>query len=599
LDQIASSKGKIGGLSKSVFISCIVDCSYIESFAKERLGKDVKKNALVSIYETGEDTITLLKKFGIDVSSDRILDKTTLFLLPHEMMLLNNRAPYLISMALSDLSKYTKDDFSKGKASPRYIPDPGNEPVIGVIDTLFDTNVYFSKWVEYENTVSEDIPKSDDAFDHGTMVSSIIVDGPALNPNLDDGCGRFRVKHFGVMANHEGSSFTILKTIRRIVSENQDIKVWNLSLGTNEEIPLNYISPEAAILDKIQSKNDVTFIIAGTNKTFEDLGEKKIGAPADSINSIVVNAVDFTDRPASYTRTGPVLSFYNKPDLCFYGGDGNQQLTAFGPQGDCSVVGTSYAAPWIARKMAYLVSVMGLKREVAKAMLIDAAAGWMQKKDPSTKIGYGVVPIKIEDILHSRDDEIRFILMGSLEKYSTYNYNIPVPIVNEKHPYAARATLCYFPKCERNQGVDYTSSEVNLQFGRITKDGLKSVNGNAQDSKELPSLFELTEENVRQNYRKWDNVKYIAEKGYGKLQAKKAYANGSWGIKFTTKNRLKTSDGKDLHFGVVVTLKEINGKNRINEFIQQCSLRGWLVNHVNVESLVDVYNKAEETVEWR
>lgn len=36
--------------------------------------------------------------------------------------------------------------------------------------------------------------------------------------------------------------------------------------------------------------------------------------------------------------------------------------------------GTSFAAPWITRKLAYLIYVMGLSREVAKALIIDAAA---------------------------------------------------------------------------------------------------------------------------------------------------------------------------------------------------------------------------------
>ena len=36
----------------------------------------------------------------------------------------------------------------------------------------------------------------------------------------------------------------------------------------------------------------------------------KIGSPADSLNSLVVNAVDFRGKSASYTRVGPVLSFF-------------------------------------------------------------------------------------------------------------------------------------------------------------------------------------------------------------------------------------------------------------------------------------------------
>ena len=43
-------------------------------------------------------------------------------------------------------------------------------------------------------------------------------------------------------------------------------------------------------------------------------------------------------------------------------------------------MGTSFAAPWISRKLCYLIDVMGLPKEVAKALIIDAAAGWEYKQ---------------------------------------------------------------------------------------------------------------------------------------------------------------------------------------------------------------------------
>jgi len=64
------------------------------------------------------------------------------------------------------------------------------------------------------------------------------------------------------------------------------------------------------------------------------------------------------------------------------------------------------------------------------------------------------------------------------------------------------------------------------------------------------------------------------------------------------KERLGGRTGKKLHFGVVITLKEINGVNRIDEFIRQCILKGWLVNRINVENQIDVYNQAEADVEF-
>lgn len=39
-----------------------------------------------------------------------------------------------------------------------HIPSPTIEPVIGVIDTLFDTSVYFQEWVEYHDMVDDNIP---------------------------------------------------------------------------------------------------------------------------------------------------------------------------------------------------------------------------------------------------------------------------------------------------------------------------------------------------------------------------------------------------------------------------------------------------------
>ncbi|WP_373435471.1 hypothetical protein, partial [Metamycoplasma equirhinis] len=65
-----------------------------------------------------------------------------------------------------------------------------------------------------------------------------------------------------------------------------------------------------------------------------------------------------------------------------------------------------------------------------------------------------------------------------------------------------------------------------------------------------------------------------------------------------TKERLNSGDGDNLKFGVVVTLKEVNGINRMQEFIQQCLFRGWLVHKINVENRIDIYNTAEEKLEF-
>lgn len=602
------SKYNFAEVPKTNFLRTVVDGFYVEKFDIDRATEEITEEAIITIYQTGVDTKRLLSKFGINIVDERILDGTTLRLNPDEVKLLYNNASYLIAMGVTDFSEISKDDMLDVYEDVQddfglMIPHPTNEPVIGVIDTQFNEKVYFHEWVEYTNLLDPNIPLSKKDYEHGTGVSYIIVDGPHGNPELEDGCGRFRVRHFGVATYSGFSSFTVLKMIRNIVASNRDIKVWNLSLGSRLEIKPNFISPEAAELDRIQSEYDVIFVVAGTNVpggvTKKNM---RIGSPADSLNSMVVNAVDFKGNSASYTRVGPVLSFFHKPDISYYGGDGtvytDKMVVCRDDMGAAYVTGTSFAAPWISRKLAYLIYIMGLSREVAKALLIDAAAGWNRKDDVSHRIGYGIVPKHINDIVKTSNDEIRFIMTGASEEYETYTYNLPVPIVDNAHPFYARATLVYFPYCDRNQGVDYTSTEMDIHFGRVvTKRGsttIKAIDDNHQSEDQLITLYE---EDARKMYRKWDNVKHISEEIKDKRIPRKAYDTGLWGLKINTKERLRKR--KDpLQFGVVVTLKEMNGVNRIDGFVKLCLARGWLVSRLDIENQLDVYAKAEEEIEF-
>lgn len=585
-------------IKKTNFMKIIVDSYYIESFLILESAIDTQTSSIVGIYETDVKIKDLLAKVGINLLPGKIIDKTTVLLEKEQILMLASRASYLISMATKDLNDLTLNVLEPLVLDrQKMIPNPTSEPIIGVIDTMFDTSVYFSEWVKFEKMISDDIPLSSKDFEHGTAVSSIIVDGPSIFCELDDGCGRFRVRHFGVATGSKFSSFLIMQSIKQIIASNLDIKVWNLSLGSNTEVNLNSISIEAALLDKIQYENDVVFIVSGTNKNAGDSKEKRIGSPADSINSIVVNSVDFDNKPAVYSRKGIVLSFFNKPDVSFYGGTRNKPMKVCGPNGEQRVGGTSYAAPWIARKMSYLIDVLGLSREAAKAILLDSATGWSKpySVDEASLMGHGVVPKRIEDIINAQNDEIKFVLTGESKMYDTYNYNIAVPVHKEEYPFVAKATMCYIPKCSRAQGVDYTNTELDIHFGRIDGKGkIKSINDNVQS---IPNESHyLHEDNARKQFRKWDNSKHIRETFNTRKRAKKTYDKNMWGISIKTKERLVSRDGVGIKFGVVVTLKEIKGVNRIDDFIRLCSLRGWLVNKINIESRIDIYNVSNEDV---
>lgn len=589
-------------INKSNFLKSIVDLSNITKIFVSELDEESDDRKIISIYETEKEPKKILEDLGLDIPKDRIRN-TTLLLNANEINLLIKRAPYLIAMEVEDISKIPMEiSYKETYVNDKQFKKPNSEPIIGVIDTPFNNNVYFGDWVESFNYV-EDITNEDDYF-HGTGVTSIIVDGPRLNPFMDDECGNFRVRHFGISPSGKYSSFSIMMKIEEIIKNNPDIKVWNMSLGSEKEIEGNFISPEGSILDEIQFKYDVIFVIAGTNLP-PDKNENsyKIGAPADSINSIVVNPVDINGKIASYYRTGGVLSFYVKPDICYFGGDHNMPVNVcIAPGQEKLTSGTSYAAPWISRKLAYLINILGFTKEEAKAILIDSCQRWNEKytEDERNYYGHGVVPKSIKEIVNTQNDEIKFVISGLSQKYDTYNYQLPVPMNDGKYPFAAKATMCYFPKCDRNQGVDYTNTEFELKIGRLKSKKtdntyrIDSINNDLQDEDgEL-----TTEEKARRNFRKWDNTKCIKEKFSTRSRDKKSYDNPLWGISVTTKNRLNPADGENIKFGLVVTLKELHGVNRIGDFIQMCSFNQWFVEEVDIYNKLDLYNEAEIEVDF-
>lgn len=593
------------GLKEDELRNVIIDCSVVESFSVPSITTvPDKESFLVTFFKTELPLANLLEKLEIDDIKYRYFfyGDDTISVTKDLYDLLSDKVPYLISMVSSDLSKVTLDKINKEHTHEQiHIPDPTNEPTIGVIDTLFDEIVYFAKWVEntdylddIERSVNRDAPR-----EHGTEVTSIIVDGPRLNPWLDDGCGRFRVRHFGVCAE-KISTARLVRKIREIVIQNPDIHVWNLSLGTEDEVSRNFISYDAAMLDELQAQRNIIFVVSGTNDNREERPSiLKVGSPADSLNSIVVNSVRRTGQPASYSRKGNILSFYNKPDVAYYGGDYDDRVIAYSPAtGEEGVYGTSFAAPWISRKLCYLIDIMGIPKEIAKALIIDSAAGWEYKQSTYKQkdvIGYGIVPIDINKVLTSESEEIKFIVYGTSQSYKTTNYAIPVPRDKDsKYPYIARATLCYFPECSRSQGVDYTDRELSLKFGRINgKDGINDINDNIQDE----DGARVDERKSRKEFRKWENTKFIS-KILKNNRPIMSYGDRLWGMTITSKERLTTRTRKGLNFGVVITLREINGQNRIQDFVRACTLRGWIVTEIDVQNQLDIYNANQEDIQF-
>ena len=585
------------GMSKSEVKELFKDLVDIERFGVLRnTNADLKNGGYITLFSVDKSIEQVLLEIGISNTDYTLFESDTIYTGNNSVFSkIKDNADYLISMTMPDLATYDNDDFNK--IDPFFdfsaFPSPTNEPTIGVIDTLYSNDVYFNDWVDYRDLVPDSIEKNAESYRHGTEVDSIIVDGGHINPDYDDNCGNFRVRHFGVAIKGVNNSFVIISKIKNIIENNLDIKVWNISLGSIYDSQLYAISPEAAVLDELQNKYNIIFVVSGTNISDENPRAIRIGAPADSINSIVVNSVDKYGNIPSYARRGKVLSFFIKPDVCTFGGDKNGYVNVCNSTGLGKVSGTSYAAPWISRKLSYLIDKLGLSREIAKALIISSTFEFSKINHNMEYLGYGIVPTKIEDIIYGKNDEIKFYIEATSKAYNTYTYNIPVPIVNEKYPYNAKAVMCYFPKCSRNQGVDYTNTELNISFGRMSDDGIKPINKNIQDS-ELEGI--TTEKEAREIFRKWDNIKIALDEEKDRKVPKDCFGKKNWGLKITNKGRIGRES--DIRFGVVITLKEMFGKNRIDEFIDRCKLNGWIVNRINIDNQLDIYVNAEEEIEF-
>lgn len=582
-------------LSKSSFTQVLKDCYYVSSFSVKEAYDSVSDSQLISIYDTGLRYDELIARLGHNFRPLDRFDDFTWLVSPEQFNMINSMAPYLVSMSVKDLSSTPPTSPGSQITGDMKIPDPTDEPTIGVIDTLFDTSVYFSKWVDYHQELPDELIENSD-YRHGTEVTSIIVDGPTLNNALDDGCGRFRVRHFGVSKDTHTSSLGIMRQIKRIVQKNKDIKVWNLSLGSDISISQNFMSPEGAILDQLQYEHDCIFIVAGTNNRSGDHSYPPIGSPADSLNAITVNASDYGDRPVSYTRRGPVLRFFNKPDVSTFAGVNEDLIHVYGPNGLRKTQGTSYAAPWIARKIAYLIHIMGLTKEAAKALIIDSAARWNTNLKKITLIGYGTVPQRIEDIIRTPDDEIRFIISSTVQGYETYSSDIPIPTTAKGCPFRFRVTMCYTPRCHRNQGVDYTDTDLDLHFGRYEGTKMHSIDNNEQGE---PIFLNLPEGKARSKFRKWDNVKHITEGLIDNPRHKKMKGSQGWRLSVRTVERLTDKPGQNMGFSAVVTMKSIDKVNRYDIFCQLCaSAHIWTAIPLTQSVMLENYHEAEAEMEF-
>ncbi|OHX41424.1 MULTISPECIES: S8 family peptidase [Cytobacillus] len=364
-------------------------------------------------------------------------------------------------------------------------------PVVGVLDSGIEINEYNRDWVvgREQYYIDEDL-----STNHGTFVSGIILYGDRLENTVYTGINGCKVLDVPVISTDTDED-ELISNIRRGISNNKDIKIWNLSVSVKQEIDDENFSDIAMAIDQIQDEFDVIICkSAGNCSSFQRGYPKgKIHTPGDSVRSIVVGSicqetdeVGFSrkDYPSPYTRIGRGPAKIIKPDLVHYGGDvwkeknqefvnkGVKSLSRIGQIDSDS--GTSFSTPRVSAILA------GLQNEInedfdaltLKALLIHSANYGecydMNPKDKLEQMGFGK-PKNVQDILYSNENEITLVLRDTLGKgkyVDIMDFPYPKNLIQEGYfEGQITVTLVYNPILAPNQGSEYCQSNINVHFG--------------------------------------------------------------------------------------------------------------------------------------
>ena len=124
----------------------------------------------------------------------------------------------------------------------------------------------------------------------------------------------------------------LVENIREAISKNDEIKIWNLSLGTNNEADFYEYSDFAKSLDEIQERYSVLICKSAGNCTNFRVNKPKsrISKSADTVRGLVVGSIskdkistDLVEKnhPSPFSRIGPGPSHLIKPDVVHIGGN--------------------------------------------------------------------------------------------------------------------------------------------------------------------------------------------------------------------------------------------------------------------------------------
>lgn len=381
-------------------------------------------------------------------------------------------------------------------------------PTVGILDSGIKDIPHLKPWILKSKFSKVPAGRMDPM--HGTFVAGIVLYGDELE-NKDyvghDGCYLFDATVFPDLTKESIEEFELVENIREAIEKNKDIKIWNLSLGTNVEADHNEFSYFGKALDQIQERNNVVICKSAGNCRNFIAGKpvSRIAKSADSVRSLVVGSLAHDksvhdaaeiEHPSPFSRIGKGPAHINKPELTHAGGNAGVHpktgklvttgVKSFTETGHVAAnIGTSFSTPRVTSILAGLSA--RIKDEfdplLVKALSIHSAKyPSILNLPPAEKIkalGFGV-PSNIENILYNSPNEITLILQDTLVKgnwIEISDFPFPQEMVDENGYYYGEVivTLVSSPILSDTQGGEYCQSNLEVRLG--TYDTLKPRKG--------------------------------------------------------------------------------------------------------------------------
>ncbi|MFC6098357.1 S8 family peptidase [Flavobacterium qiangtangense] len=419
-----------------------------------------------------------------------------------------------------------------GTVEIEVIAPDDNSPEVGVIDSgIMEGHKYLSAAIIGGNSKSyiEGDPSTADYVKnggHGTRVAGAILYPNGISSveqpyQLPCFVRNLRVLDKNNLLTHKLPA----ELMKKIVEENEDCKIFNLSINSSVASRLKHMSSWAATIDSLINHNKVIFLISSGNITKDDIKHYlsngvnypdfleepycRIANPAQSSFAITVGSVNHTsfeddyyqslgidDEVSPFSRIGVGIWGMIKPDVVEYGGGltvsktGNIvsgkdiispeliRSTLDGGAGIGSdIVGTSFATPKVSYIVAQLLKLYPDEDvNLLRALVIQGARlPNTFFENPTLKsmkyFGYGIP--SLERVTKNTHQRITFYNVGEIraEEGHVYSLNIPEFLRSpvEENDILIEVTLSYSAKVRRTRqkSKSYLSTWLDWTSSKI------------------------------------------------------------------------------------------------------------------------------------